>query len=226
MLRALVANWEVKVLSLALALVVWFFVVSAERSQIMMVAPVEYVGLAAGKVLVGGRRDSVDLEVEATRWAAARLTPASVRLRVDLASLPEGETIVRLSRAVVEVPPGVRVTRISPAWLRVALAAAVTRPVRVVPHVRGTPAEGYMMRRMAVDPPTVQLKGPRSTIDVWDTVDTDAVDISGSRQTVTQSVPLVLPDAVFPITERTVVVTVDIRPEESMLQRKPAESRK
>jgi YbbR domain-containing protein len=225
MLRALVSNWEVKALSLAMALVVWFFVVSAERSQITMVAPVEYVGLAAGKVLVGERRDTVDLEVEATRWAAARLTPASVRLRVDLSTLPEGDNTVRLSREVVEVPPGVRVTRISPTWLRVGLAAAVTRPVRVVPHVRGTPAEGFTMRRMAVDPPTVQLKGPRSTIDVWDTVDTDPVDIAGSRQTVTQTVPLVLPDAVFPITERTVVVTVDIRPEESMQLRKPVESR-
>jgi YbbR domain-containing protein len=225
MLRALVSNWEVKLLSLALAGVVWFFVVSAERSQITMVAAVEYVGLAAGKVLVGPRRDSVELEVEATRWAAARLTPASVRLRVDLATLPEGESTVRLARGVVEVPPGVRVTRISPAWLHVSLAAAVTRPVRVVPHVRGTPAEGYTMRRMEVDPPTVQLKGPRSTIDVWNTVDTDPVDIAGRRQTVTQTVPLVLPDAVQPTTERTVVVTVDIRPEESMRQRKPAESR-
>jgi YbbR domain-containing protein len=226
MLRTLVSNWEVKLLSLALACIVWFFVVSAERSQITMVAAVEYVGLAAGKVLVGQRRDSVELEVEATRWAAARLTPASMRLRIDLAALPEGESTVRLSREVVEVPPGVRVIRISPAWLRVSLAAAVTRPVRVVPHVRGTPAEGYTMRRMAVDPPVVQLKGPRSTIDVWDTVDTDPVDIAGRQQTVTQTVPLVLPDAVFPITERTVVVTVDIRPEESMRQRKPAESRK
>lgn len=226
MLRALVSNWEVKGLSLALAVVVWFFVVSAERSQISLAAPVEYVGLAAGKVLLSGRRETADLEVEATRWAAARLTPASVRLRVDLASLPEGESTVRLSPEVVEVPPGVRVTRISPGWLRVSLAAAVTRPVRVVPHVRGTPAEGYTMRRIAVDPPTVQLKGPRSTISVWDTVDTDPVDIAGQRQTVTQTVPLVLPDAVFPITERTVVVTVDIRPEESMQQRKPAESRK
>lgn len=226
MLRAFVSNWEVKLLSVALAVVVWFFVVSAERSQITMTAAVEYVGLGAGKVLVGERRDSVDLEVEATRWAAARLTPTSVRLRVDVATLPEGESTVRLSRDVVEVPPGVRVTRISPAWLRVGLAAAVTRPVRVVPHVRGNPAEGYTMRRMAVDPPTVQLKGPRSTIDVWDTVDTDPVDIAGRQQTVTQTVPLVLPDAVFPVTERTVVVTVDIRPEDPMRQRKPAESRK
>jgi YbbR domain-containing protein len=225
MLRAIVSNWEVKLLSVALAVVVWFFVVSAERSQITMTAPVEYVGLGAGKVLVGERRDSVDLEVEATRWAAARLTPSSVRLRVDLARLPEGENTVRLSRDVVDVPPGVRVTRISPAWLRVGLAAALTRPVRVVPHVRGTPADGYTMRRLAVDPPTVQLKGPRSTISVWDTVDTDPVNIAGSRQTVTQTVPLVLPDAVFPVTERTVVVTVEIRPEESMRQSKPAESR-
>lgn len=225
MLRALVSNWEVKLLSVALAVVVWFFVVSAERSQITMTAPVEYVGLGTGKVLVGERRDSVDLEVEATRWAAARLTPSSVRLRVDLARLPEGENTVRLSRDVVDVPPGVRVTRISPAWLRVGLAAALTRPVRVVPHVRGSPADGYTMRRLAVDPPTVQLKGPRSTISVWDTVDTDPVNIAGSRQTVTQTVPLVLPDAVFPVTERTVVVTVEIRPEESMRESKPAESR-
>jgi YbbR domain-containing protein len=98
--------------------------------------------------------------------------------------------------------------------------------VRVVPHVRGAPAEGYLLRKIVVAPPTVELKGPRSSVEAWDTIHTDPVDISGSRQTVTQTVPLVLPDAVYPITERTVVVTVDIRPEDSMRQRKPAGARK
>lgn len=73
--RWLVHNWELKLLAISVAAIVWCFVVSADRSRSGFAAPVEYVGLEGSRVVLGTPRETVDVQLEAARWAAARLTP-------------------------------------------------------------------------------------------------------------------------------------------------------
>jgi YbbR domain-containing protein len=196
------------------AIVVWFLVVSGDRSHVSFAAPVEYVGVGDGLVLVGSPPYPVDLQLDAPRWAAAQLSPTSVRVRVNLAALGEGEHAVPLGADRVQVPAGVRITRITPSWLRVTLARTTTRTVRVVPQIRGTPAPRHVLYGVQVEPPNVEVRGPRTTIEMRDTVETVPVDVSGSRERVSQGVALLLPDGVYPTSQRTVQVTIDIRRED------------
>ncbi len=223
--RWLVHNWELKLLSVLLAAIVWFFVVSADRSQLGFAAPVEYVGLEGSRVVLGTPRETVDVQLEAARWAAARLTPASVRVRVDVSKLAEGEHVVALSTENVEAPSGVQVLRVWPSAVRVTLASAAVKAVRVIPQIRGTPAADHALGRVAVDPQIVEVKGPRTTIEGRTTVETAPVDVTGIRQSITQHVGLLLPDSVYATTQRTVQVTVEIRPEESMRVGRPGAAR-
>lgn len=192
------------------------FVVSTEKTQVALAAPVEYVGLDDERMLVGPRREAVEVEVQALRWMATRLGPDNVRVHVDLAEVREGETAVELQPEHVRAPTGVRVTRIRPARLEVTVERARRQTVRVAPRIEGTPAPGFVVDRVTVEPPAVQIKGPRSTIEGREVVGTAPVDVSGSRQTVARTVALALPESVYPTRERAVQVTVEIRAEEQM----------
>jgi YbbR domain-containing protein len=223
--RWIVHNWELKLLAIVVAAIVWFFVVSADRSQIGFAAPLEYVGLEGTRVVIGTPRETADVQLEAARWAAARLTPASVRVRVDVSKLGDGDHLVRLSTEHVQAPSGVQVLRVWPAAVRLSLATAAVKTVRVVPQIRGTPAAEHAVGQVVVDPQIVEVKGPRTTIEGRSTVETVPVDVSGIRQSVTRSVGLLLPDSVYATTQRTVQVTVEIRPEDSMRARRPGSAR-
>jgi YbbR domain-containing protein len=214
MARWLFQDWQLKALSLAVAVVVWFLVVSGDRSHVAFAAPVEFVGLGDGMVLVGNPPYPVDLQIDAPRWAASQLTTTNVRVRVNLAALGEGDHAVPLGAQHVQAPAGVRVTRITPSWLRVTLARATTRTMRVVPQIRGAPAPRHALYGVQVEPPAVEVRGPRSTIEARDTVETVPVDVSGSRERISQAAALLLPDGVYPTSQRTVQVTVDIRRED------------
>jgi len=214
MARWLLQNWQLKALSLVVAVVVWFMVVSGDRSHVSFAAPVEYVGLRDGMVIVGSPPYPVDLQVDAPRWAAGQLNSAHVRVRVNLAGLGEGDHAVPLGAQHVQAPAGVRVTRITPSWLRLTLAQATTRTMRVVPQIRGAPAPRHALHGVRVEPPNVEVRGPRSAIEARETVETVPVDISGSRGALSQGVGLMLPDGVYPTSQRTVQISVDIRPEE------------
>jgi YbbR domain-containing protein len=217
--RAL-GNWPLRLLALLIAFVLWLFVVGSERRQVSTTADIEYVGLRPDVVLLGDLPDRLDLQLETTRWAGRRVTREPLRVRVDVATLQEGETMVPISPADVEAPPGIRVTRIAPPWVRVTLARALERPLPVVPTVRGAPARGHVVQRVTVDPPTVTVRGPRTTIERRDRVETAPVDVSGSRRNVTQTVALLLPEFVTPTTRaHTVQVTVEIQPEARMQSR-------
>jgi YbbR domain-containing protein len=101
-----------------------------------------------------------------------------------------------------------------------------TRTLPVVPQVQGHPAPAHVLGRVRVEPPTVQITGPRTTIESRRAVDTLPVDVSGHRQGLTRTVGLALPDSVHPVDRRTVEVTVDIRPEETMQERSSGGTRR
>ena len=211
MLAALTRSWELKLLAIALAFVVWFFVVNANRSRFGFAAPVEYVGLESGMVMLGAPRETIDVQVEAARWAAARLAPSDVRVRVNLSRAREGDNIVQLSADDVQTPAGVNVVRVAPDTVRVSVAAAVTRALRVVAKLRGSPPSDVQVGRVLVEPSTVQVKGPRTAIEERATVETAPIDVTDLRQSITRSVGLQLPESVYPTTQRTVQVTVEAR---------------
>lgn len=210
MLRALTAHWELKLTAVVVACTLWFFVATSEQSQLTLPAPVEYVGLRAELVVVDGQRETLDVEVRAVRSVVARLGPETVRVRVDLAGLDQGESVVQLTPSDVQTPPGATVTRITPGRLSLTMAPAATGSVKVVPQVRGTPAAGFAVQRVQVEPATVRIKGPRSTIETRGEVSTVPIDVSGSRRSVTQSVGLMLPASTYLTREQAVRVTVEI----------------
>ena len=70
MLRLLVGQWQLKLLSLALAVGLWLFVASTEPREIMLAVPVEYIGLEGPLTLEGPRRRRSTSRSSATRWAA------------------------------------------------------------------------------------------------------------------------------------------------------------
>lgn len=105
---------------------------------------------------------------------------------------------------------------LSPAWLRVGIAKAVVESLKVVPQVHGSPAPGHVVARVVADPPTVEVKGPLPSVERRSTIPTAPVDVSGSRESVTLPVGLVLPESVYATRDRTVQVTVDILSEDPM----------
>src|SRR5256886_11204766 len=97
MVRRLLANWELMLLSVVTAFALWLVVAGGGKSQLAVAAVVEYTGLDGDLVLVGRPRDTVDVELEAARWAVTRLTPGAVRVRASLSGMREGENVVALS---------------------------------------------------------------------------------------------------------------------------------
>lgn len=85
-----------------------------------------------------------------------------------------------------------------------------TRSLPVNPSVTGTPADGYQVTSVTVDPLVVPVGGEVDLLAGLIKVDTQPVSISGATANVTRTVGLALPDNVTAAGPTTVRVTVAI----------------
>ena len=120
----IVHNWSLKLAALGLALALWLFVMTSEKADMVVPAPVELEAMPAGLIVVGDQPESVDVQLHGLRTTLARVPLDQVRVRVSLAGARAGETVVRVLPEQIAVPPGVAVTRITPSRVRIQLEVA------------------------------------------------------------------------------------------------------
>jgi YbbR domain-containing protein len=87
---------------------------------------------------------------------------------------------------------------------------AQTRSVAVNAVVTGTPATGYEIGPVTVEPAIVTVSGDAATLQTLDAVNTAPVSIAGATANVAATVPLALPTGVSPVGATSVTVTVTI----------------
>jgi YbbR domain-containing protein len=85
-----------------------------------------------------------------------------------------------------------------------------TVPVR--PNILGSPAAGFEVASVQVDPPVVSVEGDANDLAGIDHADTAPISMAGASSTVTQTVGLALPEGVQALGAATLEVTIELRP--------------
>jgi YbbR domain-containing protein len=104
---------------------------------------------------------------------------------------------------------------VDPATVRVQVQVFTDRRSKalpVTPSIVGTPAAGFDVASVEVDPPVVSVQGDANDLAPLDRADTQPVSIAGASSQVSQDVGFALPDGVHALDVTTVKVTVHLRP--------------
>jgi YbbR domain-containing protein len=88
-----------------------------------------------------------------------------------------------------------------------------TKSLPVNPVVTGTPAAGYEIVAIAVEPLIVSVEGDVDDIAPLDRVDTLPISVSGETEDVDVEIGLALPDGVVALDEGPISVTIRLQPE-------------
>lgn len=104
---------------------------------------------------------------------------------------------------------------VDPTSARIRIAVFTNRETRslpVNPIVTGTPAAGYEIASVRVDPLIVPVEGDAEELAALSRADTVPIAINGTTQTIERDVELALPAGVLPLGQQTVRVTIALRP--------------
>jgi len=217
-------NWLLKLISLAFAIVLWFFVMGESRMEVNHIVPLEYVNLPEGLMIASEVPNSVALRINGPRALQVNLDQEDIGLRVDLKDLSPGLTSFKRLDETLDIPGGLKITRISPSYVDVRLERVRERgaPVKVV--LSGDPAPGFLVKSARAAPDRVVIVGAESEIKTVSEVVTEGIDITNVQENFTQTVALSYVGNYTDLKEtKTVEVKVVLKPDPDYVPPPPEE---
>jgi len=115
-------NLGLKVLSLIMAVVIWFFVDVGKEKEISMSVPVRFENLPPGLVVAGPPPPPIYVRLKGPKIALMKIRVDRLVAHLDLKGAGEGMTGFLYLETMIDLPEGVRVTRVTPTAMEVRLA--------------------------------------------------------------------------------------------------------
>jgi YbbR domain-containing protein len=181
--RLLLDNWGIKLLSLGLALALWFYVTSKGKTEMTLTVPLELRNIPQNMAVVGDVTGSLEVRVQGQERVLRDITTGKKLVGVaDLSMTRVGDNTVRISPDDIRRPSGVAITYMSLSEIKVKLEPLVRKTVRLKPVLHGVPAGGYRLAKISVSPPRITVEGPASVLKPLEDLETMPIDIQGAKE--------------------------------------------
>jgi YbbR domain-containing protein len=181
-LRLVFKDFGWKVLSLAIAVLLWAVVASEPELSTFVSVPVEYKSLPEGMEISSDVVESVYLELHGPsgRLRGGNGEERRYAVVLDMSSVRAGERTFTIGEDDVRLPRGIRLVRAIPSQLRFDFERRQYRSVPVEVRFAKQPQPGYEVAFCEVTPSTLQIVGPESRVNRTRHVATDPIDVSNA----------------------------------------------
>ena len=136
-------NRLLKLLSLLLAIALWFAVSGEERTETSLNMGLEMVNLDHSLMVTSEVPPAIQVRVVGSRSMVNHLSQSRLTQTMDLGGYKSGRHTFSLGPNSFSLPRGVQVVRIQPNSITLTLADTLTRTLPVKPVMENHPAEGY-----------------------------------------------------------------------------------
>ena len=190
MLGRMLNNWALKLLSLAIALTLWAFLMGERRLERGYTIPLELANVPSQLLVANDVPSQLEVRLAGPSTRLAQLDTKDLRVRINLQDLKEGLTSFRRLDERLTLPSGVRVTRIYPSFVEVKLERLLQKTLPVKVALTGKLPEGVTLVSVQAVPDRVAVEGAASAVQGLTQVETDPVSLEGLAESTARMTPL------------------------------------
>jgi len=202
-------NIWLKLLSLLMAIALWFFVILSGRTEVTLDVPVKFIN-TPDKYEIVDYPKSISLTIEGQEQLLKYLKPNDISIVLDISGARSGRSFYTISKENIKLSNSFLVTGIDPETVSLTIERQLKKTVTVKPHIVGAPDKGYKISAIKVEPGTVLLEGPESTVSKIDVVRTEPIDISGIKSNLVYKANLNLTDPLIKKNIHKVDITLSV----------------
>ncbi len=173
-------NLGLKLMSVALAVGLWLAVARDPVAEIAVDVPIEFHNIPQDLEISSENIPRAQIRLRGPERVVRRLQAADVYAEIELSGTKPGQRTFDLTAQQIHEPSELEVVQVVPSQFHLAFDARLTRQVPVEPRVIGTFVPGYSIERIAVDPATITISGPKKHVEAVESAITDPVDVSGA----------------------------------------------
>lgn len=210
--RIFVEDWSLKLLSLAIAIVLWLLVTGQNQPVTAHVnVQLNFIRPPALEISNDPPR-TVDVMLTGSRNKLDDLTSLDLVATVDISNQSAGERVLRLAdKANITLPQGIKVDGYQPSAIPIRLEEIVDRQVAVEPKLEGKPDDGFEVYSVYPNKGSVAVRGPASRVNALQKVATESIWLAGHKESFTApNVALDVADPKVDLLEPMVNVAVEI----------------
>lgn len=210
--RVFLEDWSLKLLSLAIAIVLWMLV-TGQNQPVTAHLNVQLNFIRPQSLEISNDPPrTVDVMLTGSRNKLDDLTSLDLVATVDLTDQRSGERVLRLAdRAQISLPQGIKVDGYQPSAVPIRLEEIVDRQVPVEPKLEGQPADGFEVYAVSPSKGSVAVRGPASRVNALQKVLTEGIWLPGHKESfIASNVAIDVPDPKVDLREPVVNVNVEI----------------
>ena len=172
-------NLPFKLVSLAIAILLWWAVGRDQPIEIPVTVPLEFQHAPADLDINSDYPLQARITLRGPQRLLQGMNPSAIHAILDLHGAAPGERTFDLKDQDIHTPRGVRVVQVVPSQFHISFDHSVTQTVPVQPRVIGTLLSGYGITEVTADPATITIMGPKRRVEAIRTAMTDPVDATG-----------------------------------------------
>jgi YbbR domain-containing protein len=210
--RIFLEDWSLKLLSLAIALVLWL-VVTGQNEPVMAHVNVQLNFIRPQSLEISNDPPrTVDVMLTGSRSKLDDLTALDLVATVDISNEQPGERVLRLAdKAIISLPQGVKVDGFQPSAIPIRLEQIIVRQIAIEPKLEGKPPDGYQVYAVRPSKGSVTVRGPESRVNALQKLETESIWLSGHKTTFTaQSLGIDVPDTKVDLLDPVIDVQIEI----------------
>lgn len=210
--RIFLEDWSLKLLSLAIAIVLWLLVTGQnEPVTAHLNVQLNFIRPQSLEISNDPPR-TVDVMLTGSRAKLDDLTSLDLVATVDISDQRAGERVLRLAdKAQIPLPQGIKVDGYQPSAIPVHLEPILERQIAVEPKLEGKPPDGFEVYGVHMSKKTVVVRGPASRVNALQKVTTESIFLAGHKESFpATSLAIDVPDPKIDLVDPIVSVQVEI----------------
>ncbi len=215
--QAVSAHWGLKLVSLLLAIGVWFYATGEEMIEVTKGVPLK-IETDKKEFSVSARSvTSISVRLKAPRSLLTVLSAADVSAFHKISGITQaGEYSFRIGSDDIRLPSSdIQVAGVFPEVISVSVDETIIKKLSVVPNLIGEPAFGYraLNEKIELDPNAILVEGPSAQLGKIDIVKTEPIDLVGRTHSFRKLARVVLDPNLRATSETIIDVYVPIHEE-------------
>ena len=175
-------NKKLKILSIALAFLLFAVSRQPQREVLMVGVPIEYTNIPAGLEITGNFPTTANLRLRGAKDVVRSVTVNQLEVVVDLRGKTAGECVIQLKADDVLRPEKVEIRRIDPSTIELKIEPTIRKTIGVEPQISGTPNNNFELRKLTPIPATIEIEGPESKVNQVAKLQTESILLEGKQE--------------------------------------------
>jgi hypothetical protein len=183
--KYILENWKLKLLSVALATMLWFVVYLIGETKKEISVPVSIANLSKSYIIMKTDIAKVDITLSGRVSVLKDIKESDVKVSLNLSNVQEGENIFNITKSNIQIPRGVQIVDIGPSSTKIDIDRIIEKKLKTAVRLDRRWRGEYEVKSWTPDYVTVE--GPKRIWEKKTVIETVPVndELKNAEETVT-----------------------------------------